>query len=378
MIIEKGTGVTLFAAAAVLCAPIGALPATEQQAAIEHAVARADAPIVLYATGAGLDRPLAAAYGLADPAMSRALTVDTPFRVASNTKTFVAATLLRMQEAGLIDIDAPIGPLLDPEFVAILENDGYEPSRITVRQLMSHSAGLYDHGGDARYVAAMLSTPKREWKRIDQLRLMTEYADPQGKPGTRFLYSDTGYILLGDIIERRTGKPLAIVVREALRFRELGLETSWWENDEEAPATAPPRARQHIDGRDVSSVHASFDLYGGGGLVMSAKDLATFFAALFEKRVFDDPATLREMIAAAGHEGGDRYRLGIFAQKTPGGEVYWHSGFWGTAVYYDPRRKVAAAAYTTRQEMFRTQALPLLQSVVGIRPDHCTSAATPR
>lgn len=362
---------TLLAAAA-LCTLIWNLPETARQDALAQAVASVEAPTVVYATGAGIGTPLSAAAGFADPAMARKLTVDTPLRVASNTKTFVAATLLRLQERGLIDLDSSIESLLDPELVGILERDGYDPSRITVRHLMSHSGGLYDHGGDSRYVAAMLATPRREWKRIDQLRLMTEYADPQSEPGTRFLYSDTGYILLGNIIERATQNSLAAAVREALRFDELGLTSTWWENVETRPASAQPPARQHIDGRDVSSVHASFDLYGGGGLVMSARDLATLFAALFENRIFDDPATLREMLTIAGHEGSDRYRLGVFAQQTPEGEVYWHSGFWGTAVYYDPRKKLAVAAYTTRQERFRPEALPLLQSVIGIPPAACT------
>lgn len=364
-------------AAATLCTSIWALPPADRQAALSEAAGLASAPTVVYATGAGAERPLSAAIGFADPAMGRQLTADTPLRVASNTKTFVAATLLRLQEQGAIDLDTAIGSLIDPEFVTILKADGYDPSRITVRQLMSHSGGLYDHGGDARYVTAMLSTPRREWKRIDQLRLMTEYADPQSEPGTRFLYSDTGYILLGNIIERKTGKSLAAAVREALRFDDLGLKSTWWENAEVRPASAEPPARQHIDGRDVSSVHASFDLYGGGGLMMSARDLATLFAALFEDRIFEKRATLREMLAVAGHEGSNRYRLGVFAEQTPEGEVYWHSGFWGTAVYYDPRKKLAVAAYTTRQERFRPETLPLLQSMIGIRPAVCAQPKLP-
>lgn len=354
---------------AALCVPIGLLPADDQQAAIERVVERAEAPSALYAMGAGIDRPIAVVAGMADPAMGRLMSVDTPLRIASNTKTFVAATVLRLHEQGRIDLDAAIGPLLDPELVAILKADGYAPERITVRQLMEHSAGLYDHGGDPRYIAAVIGDPRREWKRRDLVRLMAEYADPQSEPGTRFLYSDTGYVLLGDIVERLTRRPLATAVREELRFDALGLQATWWEIMEAPPVAARPRARQYIDGRDATSVHASFDLYGGGGLLMSVRDLATVFAALFEGRIFDDPRTLETMVAMGGHEGAERYRLGLLVRHEEGREIYWHSGFWGTAVYYDPARRRTVAAFTTRQEAFRRELAPLALSMLGLVPD---------
>lgn len=293
------------------------------------------------------------ARGAADPRTGRAFTAATPVRVASNTKTAVAATVLRLWEQGRIDLDASVGPLLDPGLDACLRSDGYDTRRITVRQLLSHSAGLYDHGSDPRYVEAVMADPGHVWTRDEQIGLMVAYGDPQGEPGAAFRYSDDGYILLGDIVERITGLDLAAAVRRELRLDRLGLRETWWEVKEPAPRFGPARARQFIGPADASDIHASMDLYGGGGLVMSARDLARFFAALFGGRVFDRPETLREMLRKGPHQGVDAYRLGIFVEAEGVREIYWHSGFWGTAAYYDPASRTAVAGATLNQEEYR-------------------------
>ena len=167
-------------------------------------------------------------------------------------------------EDGRIDLEAPIAPLLTPSLDALLRADGYATDRITVRQLLSHSAGLYDHGSDPRYIAAILADPAHVWTREEQVRLATSYADPQSAPGTKFQYSDTGYILLGDIVERITKQSLAALVRQLLGLDRLGLRATWWETAEPMPRTALPRTRQWLDKVDATDVHPSMDLYGGG------------------------------------------------------------------------------------------------------------------
>lgn len=127
-----------------------------------------------------------AAAGMADANVGRPLGVDTPLRIASNTKTFTAATVLRLWEQGRIDLDAPIVELIAPEFDRVLRRDGYDPGRITVRQLLSHSAGLFDHGSDPRFAKSFLADPARVWKPIELVTLMTEYADPKAHPARNF------------------------------------------------------------------------------------------------------------------------------------------------------------------------------------------------
>lgn len=167
-----------------------------------------------------------------------------------------------------------LAPLLSPRLEEMLRADGYETGPITVRQLMSHSAGLYDHGGDPRFTKTILADPAHVWTREELVRLSIDYADPQSAPGREFRYSDTGYILLGDIVERITGESVGAAVRRLLRLNRLGLASSLWEMMEPTPAGAPQRARQSIGDVDATEVHASMDLFGGRGPVMSARDLA--------------------------------------------------------------------------------------------------------
>lgn len=327
-------------------------------AAVEDALRTAGRPMAIYVAGRE-------GFGLSagESAPGAPFTVDTPLRLASNTKTFVAATALRLWETGRLDLDAPIGRLLTPRN-ELLQADGYDTGRITVRHLLSHSGGLYDHGGDPRFTQTITSEPDRRWTREDLVRLSMSYADPQSEPGTEFSYSDTGYILLGDIIERLTGQNLAAAVRTELDFEGLGLNSTWWEIMENPPGGAAPRARQWLGSLDVTDIDASMDLYGGGGLVMSMRDLAIFTAALFEGRVFARPGTLNEMLWKGPHRDAEQYRLGIFVKQAGSRTFYWHSGFWGTLVYYDPATRRAVAGATTNQDAFgRLRAL--VEQVAG-------------
>ena len=288
-----------------------------------------------------------AAVGVADPA-GRPFTIDTPVRIASVTKTLMAATILRLWEAGQIDLEASIAGLIDPEFDALLRGDGYDTDAITVRHLLTHTAGLPDHADDA-YVAIVNADPARNWTRRDQVSLAVENHDPLGPPDGQFSYSDTGYILLGDIIERRTGKPLARTVRRALKFADIGLDASWWEIDESRPEGATPRAHQYVSGVDTTEWNGTVDLYGGGGLIMSTHDMARFMRALMDNKIFESPETLRTMIASPGNQHPQRYRFGLFPYSLNDVETYYHSGFWGTFVSYIPDIDIVVAVVVLDQ-----------------------------
>lgn len=329
------------------------LAASPAEAELQAAVAALPRPSAIHLEGRCLPQGRGAAVGLADADAGRPMTVDTPLRIASNTKTFTAATALRLWEQERLDLEAPITGLIDPQLDALLRGRGYDTGRITVRHLLTHSAGLYDHGSDPRFTQTLFGDPKRRWSREDLVRLSMSYAGPQGEPGEKFLYSDTGYILLGDIIERITGQSLAAAVRDQLGLDRLGLASTWWEIMESQPETAPDRARQFLGEREATGIDASMDLYGGGGLVMSARDMARFMAALFEGRVFARPETLTEMTRPGLHPGGDHYRIGLMAYGQGEAQAYWHSGFWGTVAYYSPAKGVAVAGVTVNQDGYR-------------------------
>jgi D-alanyl-D-alanine carboxypeptidase len=263
---------------------------------------------------------------------TEALTPAHSFRIASNTKTYVAATVLRLAESGRLSLDAPLADLLAAELAAPLAADGYDLQSITVRQVLSHTAGLADHSGDNRYGEAIIADPQHAWTRLEQVRRCTELFDPLGPAPAPYRYSDTGYVLLGGIIERVTGQPLGTAVREQLDFASLGLNRTWWEYTEAAPAAARPRAHQYIDAYDTTDWNASFDLFGGGGLVTDTCDLGRFMRALLEGQVLRQEASLAAMTGG----GTAVYRLGLMVVDLDGRLAIGHQGFWNTFAFHLP------------------------------------------
>jgi D-alanyl-D-alanine carboxypeptidase len=295
----------------------------------------------------GLD--LAAARGLADVAAGIPLGVETPFRIASVTKTFVAATALRLVEDGAISLDAPVARHLSPETVVLLAADGYDPERITVHQLLDHTAGLFDYASTAAYDAVNTTDPGHRWTPEEQLRFATDHGDPLAAPGDEYHYSDTGYVLLGEILERVTGEPLATAVRTTIGFDRLGLDHTFWEILEPAPSGEPARAHQYYDRSfDNIGLDASHDLYGGGGLVSTVADVTRFFRALFDGRVFTRTETLDTMRTISAPGRADGAALGLFRYRIAGTECWGHPGYWGTVAYACPALGLAFTIETNQ------------------------------
>jgi len=277
----------------------------------------------------GIDETVAT--GFADVATRTPLEPETPFRVASMTKTFVAAAVLRLVETGRLKLRDPITEHLSTESLDVLRADGYDVDRITVRQLLRHTSGLYDYATDLGYDARNLADPTHRWTRLEQLQLATELGDPVGEPGEVFSYADTGYILLGELLERATGTSLPAAVRSLLPLDELGLDDTYWEVLEDTPAGAAERAHQYYgDSIDNAGLDASQDLYGGGGLVSTTGDLARFYEGLFGDEVFERPATLETMTKVSGAGRAERAGMGIFTVDAAGERCYGHAGYWGT------------------------------------------------
>jgi D-alanyl-D-alanine carboxypeptidase len=302
------------------------------------------------------------AAGMADPENGRAMTPLTPVRIASNTKTFIAAAVLRLQEEGRLDINDSIADHLPEEYVTMLESDGYDTGGIALRELLNHTSGLFDHTSGDHYTAAFVADPMHRWTRMEQVRGAVEWGDPHGEPGEYYSYCDTGYVLLGAVVEQAAGQPMAQAVRRLLQFDRLGLVSTWWETLEAEPDWVPDRAHQFYGDVDTFTFDPSFDLYGGGGLVSTVGDLARFYRALFEGRLFEDLSTRQIMLmpvydALPLPNASERalppgaYRMGIWEVRVAGYETYRHSGFFGTlATYVQDLDLIVTAATNQNQD----------------------------
>jgi D-alanyl-D-alanine carboxypeptidase len=292
------------------------------------------------------DAEISAAAGFADPTTRRPIGASHSFRIASVTKTFVAAATLRLVELGEFSVEDPIGPLLPDSLVTLLADGGYRTDQITVRQLLTHTGGVVDFtfGPGMDYLARVLADPTREWSREQQVALAMA-AQPVGAPGKTYHYSDTGYALLGAIIETATGTDLGRSLRTLLDYQRLSLDHTYLEQIEPAPPGQPPRLHQYFGDLDTFGWSPTIDLYGGGGLVSTLDDLVTFFSALLEGDVFDQQATLALMLEVPATNTDVRVpgdprpyaaAAGLFRSDVGGAECWGHEGFWGVSVTVCP------------------------------------------
>ncbi len=272
------------------------------------------------------------------------------FRIASITKTYTAATVLRLIEQNRLDLDRALAGLISTEFDTLLRGDGYNTNAITLKHVLSHTAGLYDHGQSQHYINAILADPQHVWTRIEQVTAGMKWGDPVGAPGERFFYSDTGYLLLGHMIERTTGKPLPLAVREQLRLDKHDLTATAWERGDNRVVPQAKRAHQFLAGQDTHAWDPSVDMYGGGGLVATMQDVARFYELMFAGKIFERSETFATMLSPDDLPAASPYRLGVFEKDYGDVHVYEHGGFWGTLVFHEPSSGITIAGAALQQE----------------------------
>lgn len=283
------------------------------------------------------------ASGYADKENKTKLLPDQTFRIASITKTFVATAILRLWEDKKLKLDDPIIKYISNEHSEILKKGGYYPEEITILHLLTHSGGMAEHTQTEKYKIEYMKT-NHIWSRTEQLLELVNQTKPVGEPGEKFAYSDTGYLLLGEIIENITQKSLGEAIEMLLIFKKLGIKSIHIEN--ETGEFDTDRIHQYLEGEDTYFINPTLDLYGGGGLLSSTCDLALFYKYLFENKVFRKKSTLKRMLTPIKYSTKQvlDYRIGIWETEIEGLKAYTHTGFWGTQVIYIPGIKTSIAA----------------------------------
>lgn len=290
------------------------------------------------------------------------LNSDQTFRVASVTKTFVAVAVLKLWEEGKLRLDDPITKYLCEEHLNLLRKGGYTPESITIKHLLNHSSGMADHSHTEAYDVAILRSGYK-WTRQRQIEALVEYSKPVGKPGERFSYSDTGYVLLGEVLEKITGLSMGEAIEQLIDFDILGLKST----SMEAPDGdfSGRRIHQYYQGEDTYLFHPSLDYFGGGGLLSNTADLSHFMLALFNNEIFNNPATLAQMTAPVSYAGKPvmDYRMGIWKTQIGGLDAWTHTGFWGTQTAYFPELNLSITVnYSSR---WKTKGnAPLIEALI--------------
>ena len=281
-----------------------------------------------------------------DEATAQPIKPTDAFRIASITKSFTAAVIWRLVEDGKISVDDTIAKYLPAELVGrihVLNGVSYG-DRITIRQLLCHCAGVYDYATDKNVLRYTFAHPKKHWTPMELVNTALRSGEPYFPPGQGQHYSDTGYLLLGMIIEKVTGKPLARVYHEFI-YSPLGMHDIYLEARE--PAVGPPLSHNYVAYLDEHDFDPTLDAYASGGQVTTAAELARFITAVMQGHFFKDAKTLESALAKPEIPGKpavdeERYLGRYLFYSTERDGVAWmgHAGFWGAAMFYDAQRDI--------------------------------------
>ena len=327
--------------------PMIARPASSPEQATRQAldalVADGDTPGFQYVFASGDELLLAHHGGLANPRAQLPVEVDTTFNAYSVTKTFTSAAVLQLVEQGRIDLDCPIAQYCDR----------WPQSAATVRQTLLHTAG-FANPNPLPWVHL-----DHERAAFDRRRFVDDLLRTQGrpisKPGARYAYSNIGYLLLGELIERVSGQPYAQYVAqhliaplrlcngETLAFdipkrathARGTLKRFGWLNAVAGFVIDRDRLVDDTAGRWVQfrNHHVNGDAYGG--LIGNAHGLARYVQALLARDDFLSPVS-RALLFTTQPAPGPARSLGWFMGRLDDEPWCAHPG--GGAGYYSEVR----------------------------------------
>lgn len=308
------------------------------------------------------------ASGYSEKNTKNKLQPDQPAWIASNTKTYVSATILRLVEEGKLSIDQPIENLLSDKTRRLFEKGGYHLNEITIKHLLSHTSGIQNYANQ-EYIDFISANKLHRWTRDDQLALTVRLGPPLGKPGFTFSYTDANYLLCTEIIETVEKKPFYTAMRELLKYKTLDINHTWFPTLEEQPANTETMAHQYWgqNGWDTYEIDISADLYGGGGIACPTKDLASFNYDLFNANIIQDTTVLNLIFTEikTQDENPSNYYLGISSSEYNNLKAYGHGGFWATVVLYFPDLNTSVSIYVLERDE-RKIIKGLMGQIIGI------------
>lgn len=251
------------------------------------------------------------ARGQASVELGVPLTPDSVFRIGSVTKQFAAAGLLKLVEAGKVSLDDPLSKYL-PDYP--------NGAHITVRQLLNHTSGVKSYTGIPGVMAGPIRMDLSTAQLIDTFKNQpVDFA-----PGAQWAYNNSGYVLVGAVIEAASGQPWHAYLQQAL-FEPLGLKHTRWGDDH---ALIPGQVQGYTlsQGRPAPANYASMSQpHAAGALVSTVDDLMRWNRTLHEGKLLRDDLYAR-MIEAEGAARKEHYGYGIERTTLRGGDLLAHGG----------------------------------------------------
>lgn len=238
-------------------------------------------------------------------------TTKTKFRIGSITKTFTAVSILQLVQRGDLSLEDPISKYHS------LQKDG---DKITIHHLLTHTSGIPNYTEDPQILewSAIPSTPEQLIQRFCQKEL-------EFLPGEKYKYSNSGYILLGSLLEQITGQTYEMYLKEHI-FDPLGMKATGLDNPSQMLELRA--AGYHLD-EDRTLTNAPFfhpsNAFSAGAIYSTVEDLHIWDQSLYTENVLQKPLIDRMFTPFKG-ENDCFYGYGWNIQDTPFGKLVTHSG----------------------------------------------------
>lgn len=255
-----------------------------------------------------------AARGMADLELNVPLKVDMVFRIGSITKQFTAAAIMILAEEGKLS--------LEDEITKFLPDYPTNETKITLRHLLDHTSGIRSYTSMPKWMETKIKQDLTPQELIDGFK-----NEPMDfKPGEKFQYNNSAYVILGAVIEKASGMTYAEFIQKRI-FDAVGMSNSYYGDHEDI---IPNRASGY-DGTAEQPKNAQYlsmtQPYAAGSLLSTVEDLAKWNAALFNNRVIN--AESLELMTTAGklNDGSEtEYGLGLFLGEVRGHQSIFHGG----------------------------------------------------
>jgi CubicO group peptidase (beta-lactamase class C family) len=216
-------------------------------------------------------------YGLANREWNIPNAPDAKFRIGSITKQFTSMLVMQQFAKGTIKLDAHLS-----DYLTYYRKD--TGAKVTISQLLSHTSGIPSYTDDPKFFEDV----SRNYYAVDDFVKKFCSGDLQFEPGTKFHYDNSGYFLLGAILEHVTGKPYEALLKENI-FGPLGMNDSGYDHYDGILGKRTSGYQQELDGSVVNAPYLDMALpYAAGSLYSTVEDLYKWDQALYIDKLVPD------------------------------------------------------------------------------------------
>lgn len=289
--------------------------------------------------------------GKGDLATGEPMEVSDKFRIASITKTFTAEMVLMLADQGKLKLEDTVDKYV---------NEVPNGNKITVRMLLNHTSGIMDEDPEGILRRETKDDPLKQWRPWDVFQAFTG-GKVQGEPGKEHVYSNAGYVLLGIIIEKVSGKTVQQFLEEQITG-PLAMHDTYFPD---GPDITGPHAHGYDGQKDVTRMNMSWD-FTAGAMISTVNDLNTWARAFAEGKLISPEMHKQQLIWVDVPGGRGQIKYGLGMENLFG----WlgHNGSntgWQSDMYYLPDEKATVVVLMNKESSDGSDGLAAQQAFAG-------------